>query len=341
MALTDDNSMVMPVQPMYGGYGNGGGFGMGGDLGWVLILLLIGGFNGGFGGFGGWGGMMGAGMMGLGYDFPWLLAGQTNTDNNVSSGFRDAQIHDSITSVRDGIAALATQLCQCCSDMRYDMANGLNGVNQNVSNGFANTNLALANGFNGVNQSLCNGFNGVNSAIFGAQTAIGQQLNANEMANLNRSFAEQTANAQGFNSVNAGLADTRYTIASEACATRQTDTQNTQNILNVINGGIQSIKDQLCQDKIDAKNDEIAQLRQEVLYARGQASQVDQTAQILANNNAQTALFQQGLNNEVDALYTRLQNCPVNTVPVYGNQRIFTCPQQYNPGCGCNGGNFQ
>lgn len=340
MALTDDNSMVMPVQPMYGGYGNGGGFGMGGDWAWILLLLILGG--NGFGwGMGGFGGMMGAGMMGLGYDFPWLLAGQTNTDNNVSSGFRDAQIHDSITSVRDGISALATQLCQCCSDMRYDMANGLNGVNQNVSNGFANTNLALANGFAGVNSNLCNGFNGVNSAIFGAQTAIGQQLNANEMANLNRSFAEQTANAQGFNAVNAGIADTRYTIAQEACATRQTDTQNTQNILNVINGGIQSIKDQLCQDKIDAKNDEIAQLRQEVLYARGQASQVDQTAQILANNNAQTALFQQGLNNEVDALYTRLQNCPVNTVPVYGNQRIFTCPQQHNPGCGCNGGNFQ
>lgn len=340
MALTDDNSngFYMPVAPAYGG---NGGFGMGGDLGWVLILLLIGGFNGGFGwGMGGFGGMMGAGMMGLGYDFPWLLAGQTNTDNNVNSGFRDMQIQDSITSVRDALASLATQLCQCCSDMRYDMANGLNGVSQNVSNGFANTNLALANGFSGVQQSLCNGFNGVNNSIFGAQTAIGQQLNANEMANLNRSFAEQTANAQGFNAVNAGISDTRYTIAQEACATRQTDTQNTQNILNVINGGIQSIKDQLCQDKIDAKNDEIAQLRQEVLYARGQASQVDQTAQILANSNAQTALFQQGLNNEVDALYTRLQNCPVNTVPVYGNQPIFRCPQnQYSP-CGCNGGNF-
>jgi hypothetical protein len=50
------------------------------------------------------------------------------------------------------------------------------------------------------------------------------------------------------------------TIASEACATRANDTQNTQSLLNTINGGIQSIKDQLCQDKIDAKNDEIAQL---------------------------------------------------------------------------------
>jgi hypothetical protein len=102
---------------------------------------------------------------------------------------------------------------------------------------------------------------------------------------------------------------------------------------------VQSIKDQLCQDKIDAKNDEIAQLRQEVLYARGQASQTDQTAQILANNNAQTALFNQGLNNEVDALYNRLKNCPVPSMPVYGNTPIFTCPQNaYNPGCGCGCG---
>ena len=34
---------------------------------------------------------------------------------------------------------------------------------------------------------------------------------------------------------------------------------------------------------------------------------------------------------EVDALYNRLSNCPVPSVPVYGRQPIFTC----NNGCGC------
>lgn len=328
MALTDNgNDLVMPVQPLYNGsgYGNGGGLFGGGDS-WLGILFLIALLNGGWGGFGGGMGamMMGGGM--LGYDFPWLMTGQQNINTNTNNGFRDAMINDNITSVRDGISALSTQLCGCCGDMQMSMANGFSGVNM----GIANSTAALQN-------SLCNGFNGVNQSINGAQNAIASQLYNNEIANLNRSFAEQTANAQGFNAVNSGIADTRYTIASEACATRQNDTQNTQNILNVINGGIQSIKDQLCQDKIDAKNDEIAQLRQEVLYARGQASQVDQTAQLLANNNAQTALFQQGLNNEVDALYSRLSNCPVPTVPVFGNQRIFTCQGNNNP-CGC--GNF-
>lgn len=318
MALTDDNSMVMPVTPMYGGGAYGGGMGFGGDWAWILLLLLIGGNGWGMGGFGGFGG-------GLGIDFPWLLNGQNGINNNVNDGFRDAQLHDSVTSVRDGVSALATQLCGCCGDIQ----------------------MGMANGFAGVQQSLCNGFAGTTAAITGAQNAISQQMNANEMASLNRSFAEQTANMQGFNGVNAGLSDVRYTVATEACADRAAvgdalqnitmqNMGNTNAVVNAINGGIQSIKDQLCAYRDAQKDDTIANLRQELMYSRGQASQVEQTAQLLANNNAQTALFQQGMNAEVDALYNRLKNCPVGTTPVYGNQPIFTCGGN---NCGC-GGNF-
>ena len=140
------------------------------------------------------------------------------------------------------------------------------------------------------------------------------------MANMNQNFALQTAMLQGFNGVQMQQAGLSSDIAREACATRTTDTQNTQSILTAINGGIQSIKDQICQDKIDAKNDEIAQLRQEILYAKGQASQVAQNSAI------------------VDSIYNRLNTCPVGTVPVYGEQPIFSCN---NNGCGCGcGSNF-
>lgn len=319
MALTDDN-MVMPVTPMYGnGGGFGNGMGFGGDWAWILLLLLIGGNGWGMGGYGGFGG-------GLGIDFPWLLNGQNGINSNVNDGFRDAQLHDSVTSVRDGVSALATQLCGCCGDIQ----------------------MGMANGFAGVQQSLCNGFAGTTAAITGAQNAISQQMNANEIANLNRSFAEQTANMQGFNGVNAGVADLRYTVATEACADRAAvgdalqnvtmqNMGNTNAIVNAINGGIQSIKDQLCDYRNAQKDDTIANLRQELMYSRGQASQVEQTAQLLANNNAQTALFQQGMNAEVDALYNRLKNCPVGTTPVYGNQPIFTCGGN---GCGCGNNGF-
>lgn len=290
MALTDENSggfvATMPMAPAYGGgFGGGFGNGFGGDGWWVLLLLLA--FGGGWGGFGG-----GFGGNQLGYDFPWLINGQQGINNNVSDGFRDAQLHDSVTSVRDGVSNLATQLCNCCGDMQ----------------------MSIANSTAGIQNSLCSGFAGVNASINGAQNAISNQLYNNEIASLNRSFAEQTANTAGFNGVQSSLCDIRYGNAT-----------NTRDILTALTAGVQSIKDQLCQDKIDAKNDEIAQLRQEINMQTLAASQA-----------AQNAFISQGFANEVDQLYNRLNNCPVPSTPVYGRTPIFTC----NNGCGCGNNSF-
>lgn len=317
MSITDEgngNGFYMPVAPAYAG-GNGGfGNGFGGD-GWWLILLLLCGWGGGFGGGWGMGGFGGAaGMMGFGIDFPWLLNGQNGINNNVNDGFRDAQLHDSVTSVRDGVSNLATQLCGCCGDMQ----------------------MALANSTAGIQQSLCNGFAGTTAAITGAQNAISQQLNANELASLNRSFAEQTANMQGFNSVNASLADVKYTEATEACATRTASATNTRDIIDSQTRGTQAILDKLCQleldgykQQVEAKNDQIGQLRSQLQFANMQASQVDQTAQLRAN---QATVANQ--------LVSELRSCPIPSQPVYGNQPIFTCsgPQWNNSGCGCGCG---
>lgn len=289
MSLTSENGggMVMPVSPMYGNGGFGGGFG--GDWGWIILLLLCG-WGGGYG-MGGFGG-------GLGFDFPWLLNGQQGINNNVSDGFRDAQLHDSVTSVRDGISSLATQLCNCCGDMQM---------------------------------SLANGFSGVNSTINGAQNAISQQLNTNEIANLNRSFAAQMANTQGFNGVNAALADVKYTEATEACATRTAAATNTRDIIDSQTRGTQAILDKLCQLELDGIKGQLAAAQREnvalqnaVNMATMRESQTAQTAQILAGQAA-----------EIDGVYNRLKNCPVPSMPVYGNTPIFTCN---NGGCGCGCG---
>ncbi len=295
MAITDEsNGMVMPVAPMYGG-GNGGfGGGFGGDWGWIVLLLLIagGGWGNGFGGgFGGFGNMM------LGYDFPWLLNGQQGISNNVSNGFRDNMLQDSITSVRDGIASLSTQLCNCCSDMQMSMLNGFNGIEQSANaRQIANMQTAF-----GLQNAVNAGFNGVQSSL--ANCCCENRL---------------------------GIANLSADIAREACATRTNDTQNTQAILNVVNGGIQSIKDQLCAERIERKDDEIANLRQQIAMKDLAASQV-----------AQNAFIAQGFNNEIDALYNRLSSCPVGTVPVAGNTPLFSCNPSFNGnnGCGCGCGN--
>lgn len=274
MALTDEsNGFYMPVAPAYNG-GNGGFGGFGGDWGWIVLLLLC--ANGGWGFGGGFGG---AGGMALGYDFPWLLNGQNGINNNVNDGFRDAQLSDAVTSVRDGISALSTQLCGCCGDMQ----------------------MALANGFAGVEQGA----------------------NARQIANMQTAFAAQTANAQGFNGVNNGIADLRYTVATEACADRAAISDALKDVIAANTASTQRILDQLCADKLEQKNDTIAQLRQQLSMADLRASQT-----------AQNAFIAQGFSNEVDALYNRLNTCPVPTTPVYGRTPIFTC----NNGCGCGCG---
>ena len=276
---------IMPVAPS--GWGNNGGFGggFGGDWGWIILLLLCGWGNGGFG-MGGFGG-------GLGFDFPWLMNGQQGINNNVSDGFRDAQLHDSVTSVRDGISSLATQLCNCCGDMQM---------------------------------SLANGFSGVNATINGAQNAISQQLNTNEIANLNRSFAEQMANQQGFNSVNSSLADVKYTEATEACATRTAAATNTRDIIDSQTRGTQAILDKLCALELDGYKRENDQLRSQLSMAQLAASQTAQTAELRQSGATQ-------LNN----LVSELRACPLPSQPVYGNTPIFTCQQNY-AGCGCGNG---
>lgn len=279
MALTDDNnSMVMPVSPMYGN----NGMGFSGDWSSWIILFLI------FGMFGGWGNGFGGGFGG-GFDgglYPWM-----NQSNQINGGFRDQM--------------LSTQL---------------NGIQSGVTSGFGD-----------VQTALCGGFAGVNASINGAQNAVSQQLYTNQISDLERSFAAQTANTQGMNALQtqlaqcccdnrAATADLKYTVATEACADRNTVTQALANVTAQNNANTQRILDQLCADKLEQKNDIISQLRSELMYARGQASQDVQTAAIQAGQRA--------LANEVE------QYVLPTPRPAYIVSNPNCCQQTFGCGCG-------
>ena len=217
-----------------------------------------------------------------------------------------------------------------------------------VTTGINNISTGLCNGFAGVQQSLCNGFAGVNAGVANGFAQAEIANNARQIADMNQVFGLQTGLSNQLNTIamnqqncccenRAAVADLKYTVATEACADRAAvdgalrdvtaqGVANTTALMNTINNGIQSIKDQLCQDKIDAKNELIANLRQEIAMK-----------DLAASQTAQNAFIAQGFSNEVDQLYNRLNSCPVPTTPVYGRTPIFTCN---NNRCGCNGNTF-
>ena len=256
MALTDENgnmSTTMLVSPTSGYMGGNGGFsgGFGTDWGWIILLLLFANGGWGMGGFG----MGGYGM--LGYDFPWLLNGQQNIMSNTNNGFRDSMLNDGITSIRDGISSLATQLC-----------NGFSGVNASIANGFAQAEIAN-NGRQIANMQQ----------QFANQTAMLQGFN-----NIQSQFADcccenRLANCQ-----------TQNIIQNEGNTTRFADANNTRDIIDATNRGNQMILDKLCQleldgvkSQVEAKNDRIAELTTQLNMANLAASQVRQTADIQNN----------------------------------------------------------
>ena len=168
---------------------------------------------------------------------------------------------------------------------------------QNINNGFRDQMLQTS--ITGISDKLCGGFADINAAIANASVANMQQL-----------FGVQSALQNCCSENRAGLADVKYTIATEACATRSANAQNTQAVL-----------DKLCQLELDGYQRENDNLRAQLSDAKFTASQV-----------AQNALIQKGLTDEVDALYNRLSNCPVPSTPVYGRTPTFT---RCITGCGC------
>ena len=210
---------------------------------------------------------------------------------------------------------------------------------QLTTQGFAdqNANMALngiSSGVQNLSTQLCNCCADMQMAVASGFANAETAANARQMASMQQAFNAQLATQQGFNGVQSDLcqgfngvqgqiAAQTSTILAENCADRAALSDGVRDIIANQTAGTQRIIDWLCQDKIDQKNDEISRLRQEA-YMKDLA----------ASQTAQNAFITQGFANEVDALYNRLNACPVPTTPVYGRTPIFTC----NNGCGCGNG---
>ena len=201
----------------------------------------------------------------------------------------------------------------------YPWMNQADITNSGFRDQFLNDNIiGIRDSLAGISTQLCNGFSNV------------------QMSGMQNAFGLQNAINAGFNGTQAQLAQcccdnrlatcqTQNIIQSESAATRFADANNTRDIIQSQSNGTQAILDKLCQLELDAKNDTISTLRQELLYARGQASQ-----------DVQTATLRAGQATTANQLVQELRSCPIPSMPVYGQTPIFTCSGNSGcSGCGC------
>lgn len=219
--------------------------------GMVMPVSPIGGYGNGFGNGGDWAWILLLLLLGWGNNG---FGGYGNgggvgfVDNSVQRGFDQSAIMGAIT-----------------------------GVGNNVVGGFGDVQTALCGGFAGVNASIANGF---------AQAEIAN--NARQIADMQQEFALQSQLASCCCENRLGTADLKYTIATEACADRQAVTNALEAVIANQTAGVQRILDQMCNDKIDAKNAEIMNLERQLAMANLAASQTAQTAEIISRLPAPT-----------------------------------------------------
>lgn len=162
-------------------------------------------------------------------------------------------------------------------------------VGQDVQRGFDQA--TLTNGITNLQTGLCNGFAGVNQAVSNGFAQAEIAANARQMADMNQNFTLQSSLQNCCCENRAATADLKYTVATEACADRAAVSNALNNVLNAMNAGFQGIHDQMCQDKIDAKNEKIADLQQQLNMAAFNASQLAQNNYLQNALTAQTQYF--------------------------------------------------
>lgn len=209
------------------------------------------------------------------------------------------------------------------------LSNGQKEIMQNTNNGFDTLHLSnqiegTRDGIYGLSNQMCNSTASIVSAINGGFSNAEIAANNRAMNQMQDTFALSRQFSDCCCENRLGIANLNSTILSENCADRAALADGLKDVLINQTANTQRILDQLCNDKIDAKNEKIADLERQLSMKDLQASQV-----------AQNAFIAQGFSNEVDQLYNRLANCPVPSTPVYGRTPIFTCNN--NGGCGCSG----
>lgn len=187
-----------------------------------------------------------------------------------------------------------------------------------INDGFAMNNLQ--SGINAIQQGICDATYALNEAIRNGFSNM-QSL----ICNLGSQLAQCCCD------IRSSIQDVKYEMAQSTCNIINQMNMNNRDVIDNQNNGFRSILDYLCQEKIDAKNEKIAEQAAQIQALQLQASQAAQNATLMAAMDANTAQIIRRTGND----------CPIPAYVVQPPAQVTfptnCCGQFSGYGNGCGG----
>lgn len=159
----------------------------------------------------------------------------------------------------------------------YVLASDFATIQRQLSDGFGDLTAqsryiqnGLCDGFYAMNTSLLNGFAGTNNAIM---------TNGYETRNAINNVSSQLASCCC--DIREGIQGVNYNLATNTCALQNTMNMNTRDIVDTVNANYRALHDEIVSNKLEMKNDRIAEQQNEINALRLSASQAKQNAYLI------------------------------------------------------------
>lgn len=148
-----------------------------------------------------------------------------------------------------------------------------------LANGICDSTFALnntmVNGFASTQQTLCQGFNGLNTALLQGKYDLSSQL-ADCCCGLKSQLADCCCR------IERGIDGINYNNALQTSALQQTLCNNTRDIIDNANANYRALHEELIANKLEMKNERIAEQQNEINALRLKASQEAQNNYLIS-----------------------------------------------------------
>lgn len=151
----------------------------------------------------------------------------------------------------------------------------LDGINNGICDSTFALNNTVNNGFFGVQNALCQGFNGLNVAYLQGTNSLASQL-AGCCCDIRQQISDCCCK------VERGIEGINYNNALQTNALQQTLCNNTRDIIENQNANYRAIHEELVANKLEMKNERIAEQQNEINALRLRASQEAQNNYLLS-----------------------------------------------------------